>query len=52
MGVEDLKTRSDKLKGEVNASKNQFDVIQKVDPDVMDFQFGKKITEFLKGCDS
>jgi len=37
MGVEDLKTKSDKLKGEVNASKSQFDIIQKVDPDIMDF---------------
>jgi len=52
MGVEDLKSKTDKLRGEVNASKGQFDIIQKVDPDVMDYQFGKKIAEFLKGCDS
>ena len=51
MNIEELKTKSEKFKNDCNANKNQFNSIQKIDPDVMDYQFGKKISEWLKGTD-
>ena len=45
--VDDIKKDTDKANKELTNNNNQFELIQKVDPDIEDLPFGKQIKIFL-----
>lgn len=49
--LKDITTEIKKAKGTVSQNKQSFDIIQKLDPELEDIQFGKQISVFIVKCE-